>query len=147
VPSARSLTRVSLAVLGVVSLAAAIAVGVPAVQQEGFPAGLALGVAVLLFAAGGASLGGAALLSGRALGRGQRLAVKLAGVLAVAAFALPAFSVFVAPGFLPRLFGTQPLVASLVAWLYLTAAAVAVGVATVAWWLLERAYRRLAARP
>lgn len=142
-PALRSAVRWLFAAAGVALVAAGLLLGSSALGAEGFPTGLALGFAVLLFAAGGALLGGAALVSGRGLRSGQRAALKFAGALAVAAFVLPAFGVFVAPGLLVEWFGMRGIVAALVGWLYLTAAAVVVALAVAVWRAAELAYARV----
>lgn len=126
-------------------VAAGIAIAVPAFGEDAFPAGLALGLGILLFAAGGAALGGAALLSGRALGRGQRLALKVAGVLAVVAFVLPVGALLAAPELVTGVVDAPPSVAALVAWLYLSTGALVVAFAVAVWWALAFAYERLVA--
>lgn len=144
-PTARSVARALLAALGVVLVAAGVAIAVPAYGEPAFPAGLALGLGILLFAAGGAALGGAALLSGRALSRGQRLGLKVAGCLAIAAFVLPVGSVLVAPGLVTGVIDAPPILAALVSWLYLSTGALVVAFAVAVWWALGVAYERLVA--
>lgn len=132
-PSARSVLRALFAGAGVVLLAVGALISASAMGSEGFPAGLALGLGVLVFAAGGAVLGGAALFSGGSLSTVQRGALKAAGVLAIVAFVLPVTGIFLAPGVLFDWFGLQGPVAALLAWLYLTMAAAAVALAVAAW--------------
>jgi hypothetical protein len=143
VPTARSVARALLAVAGVALVAAGIAIAVPAYGHDAFPAGLALGLGVLVFAAGIAVLGGAALLSGQALNRGQRLGLKLAGLLAIGAFLLPVGGLFVTPDLLADLVGAPPSVAALLAWLYLTTGALAIACVVALWWGAETASRTL----
>lgn len=143
-PSLRSVARVLLAVLGVALVAFGLAVGVPALGQEGFSAGLALGLAALSMAAGGAALGAAALLSGRGLRPAQRAGLKLAGVLAVLAFVLPAAGVFVAPDLLYDQFGLAAPAAAIVGWLSLSLGALGVGVLVALWRAAELAYDAVA---
>lgn len=140
--SPRSVARGLLAVVGVVLVVAGVLLGAAAFGSEGFPAGLALGLALLVVAAGGAALGGAALLSGGSLRPAQRAGLKLAGVLAVAAFVLPAVGVFAVPELLFDWFGAAGFAAPLLAWLYLSAAALALGAAVALWRAAELAYGR-----
>jgi|GEM_PF-1555327 len=142
-PSARSVARVLLAVLGVALVALGLAVGVPALGKEGFSVGLAIGLAVLSLAAGGAALGAVALLSGRGLRPAQRVALKLAGVLAVLAFVLPATGVFVAPDLLYDQFGLDAPVAAILAWLFLSLGVLGVGALVALWRAAELAYDEL----
>lgn len=139
-PAARDVLRVLLAVLGGGLLVAGSLLGVTVVGEHGFPAGLALGLALLVVAAGGAALGAAALLSGRSLTSAQRAGLKLAGALAVAAFVLPALGVFVAPDLLYEWFGVRPSLAGILAWFYLSAVALGVAVVVGAWRVSELAY-------
>lgn len=139
-PSIHSVARSLLVVLGVGLMGFGVLTGASAWGSEGFPAGLALGFALLVFAAGGAVLGGAALLSGHSLRPAQRAGVKLAGVLAVAAFVVPAAGLSVAPELLTDWYGAEPLVGALVAWLYLSTGAFAVGTGVALWRAAELAY-------
>lgn len=143
--TARSVARALLAVAGFVLTAAGVAIAVPAFGEEAFPAGLALGLGVLLFAAGSAALGGAALLSGESLRRGQRLALKLAGLLALAAFVLPVGSLVFAPDLVTRVVDAPPILAALVAWFYLTSGALVAACGVLFWWVLGVAYRAVRA--
>ncbi|MCG1003809.1 MULTISPECIES: hypothetical protein [Halobacterium] len=143
-PSVRSVARALLAVVGVALVTLGVAIGVPALGQDGFPVGLALGLAVLSFAAGGAERGAAALLSGRGLRPAQRAVLKLAGVLAVLAFVLPATGLFVAPELLYDQFGVDALVAAILGWLYLSTGALAVAVLVALWRAAELAYAAVA---
>ncbi|WP_353634315.1 hypothetical protein ABSL23_14855 [Halobacterium sp. NMX12-1] len=142
--SLRSVARVLLAVLGVALVAFGLAVGVPALGQEGFSVGFALGLAALSMAAGGAALGAAALLSGRGLRPAQRAGLKLAGVLAVLAFVLPVAGIFVAPDLLYDQFGTAAPAAAVLGWLYLSLGALAVGALVALWRAAELAYDAVA---
>ncbi len=139
-PSARFVVRVLLAVVGVALVALGVAIGVPALGQEGFPVGLAIGLAVLLVAVGGAALGAAALLSGRDLRPAQRAGLKLAGVLAVLAFVLPATGMFVVPELLYGQFGLAAPAAAVMGWLYLSLGALALAVLVALWRAAELAY-------
>lgn len=143
-PSARSVARVLLAVLGVALVALGLAVGVPALGKEGFSVGLAIGLALLSLAGGGAALGAAALLSGRGLRPAQRAGLKLAGVLAVLAFVLPATGIFVAPDLLYDQFGVAAPAAAILAWLYLSMGALGVGALVALWRAAELAYDAVA---
>lgn len=145
-PAARSVVRALLVALGVVLVAVGFAVLVPALGQEGFPVGLAIGLGVLLIAAGGAALGGAALLSGAGLRPVQRAALKLAGVLAVLAFVLPVTGLFVVPDLLYDWFGRQAPAAAVAGWIYLTLGAFAVAVLVALWRIAELAYAALQSR-
>lgn len=145
-PSARSVVRALLAALGVVLVAVGIAILVPALGEEGFPVGLAIGLGILLIAAGGASLGSAALLSGAGLRPVQRAALKLAGALAVLAFVLPATGMFVVPDLLFDWFGMQAPAVAIMSWLYLTLGAFAVAVLVALWRTGELAYAVLKSR-
>ncbi|MFB6073339.1 MAG: hypothetical protein ABEJ88_10295 [Halobacterium sp.] len=138
--TARSVARALLAAVGVALVAFAVFVGASVWGSEAFPAGLALGLALVAFAAGVAALGAAALLSGETLRPVQRAALKLAGALAVAAFVLPAAGVFLAPELLYEWFGRPGFAVAIAAWFYLTAAAVVVGALVAAWRALELAY-------
>ncbi|MFB6268548.1 MAG: hypothetical protein ABEH83_01295 [Halobacterium sp.] len=141
-PSVRSALRVLLVVAGAALILYGGAVLASTVGEEGFPVGLAIGVGLLLVAAGGASLGGAALLSGESLRPVQRAALKLAGVLAVLAFVLPTVGFLGTPGLLFEWFGANGPVVAILAWFYLTLAALALAVLVALW----RAAELLAAR-
>jgi hypothetical protein len=132
-PSARVVLRALFAGAGAVLVAAGALISMQAMASQGFPAGLALGLGILVFAAGGAVLGGAALFSGGSLSTVQRGALKAAGALAVLAFVLPAAGIFLTPDLLFDWFGLRGPLAALVAWLTLTLAAVAVGLVVAAW--------------
>jgi hypothetical protein len=125
--------RALLAGAGAVLLAFGALVAAAAMGSEGFPAGLALGLGVLVFAAGGAVLGCAALFSGGSLGTVQRGALKAGGVLAVLAFVLPAAAVFLVPDLLFDWFGLRGPLAALVAWLSFTFAAAVLALVVAAW--------------
>jgi hypothetical protein len=144
VPSLRSITRVLLVVVGAALALFGVAVLAETAGQEGFPVGLAIGLGILLVAAGGASLGGAALLSGQSLRPVQRAGLKLAGALAVLGFVLPAIGFFLTPDLLFEWFGRQGLLVPIIAWLYATLAAVAVAVLVGLWRAGELAYARFA---
>jgi hypothetical protein len=146
VPSARSVLRVLLAALGVVLVVVGLGILVPALGKEGFPVGLAIGLGILVIAAGGASLGAAALLSGHALKRSQRAALKLAGLLAVLAFVAPAMGMFVVPELLYDYFGLQAPAAAILGWLYLSLAALLIAVVVALWRAAELAYAAVASR-
>lgn len=145
-PSARSVVRALLAAPGVVLVVVGIAILVPALGEEGFPVGLAIGLGILLIAAGGASLGSAALLSGDGLRPIQRAALKLAGVLAVLAFVLPATGMFVAPDLLFDWFGMQGPAVAIMSWLYLTLGAFAIAVLVALWRTAELVYAAFQSR-
>jgi chromate transport protein ChrA len=99
-----------------------------------------------VIAAGGASLGAAALLSGHALKRSQRAALKLAGLLAVLAFVAPAMGMFVVPELLYDYFGLQAPAAAILGWLYLSLAALLIAVVVALWRAAELAYAAVASR-
>ena len=139
-PSARSVARGLLAIVGIALMGFAVLIGASVWGSDAFPAGLALGFALLLFAAGGAVLGCAALLSGNALRPAQRAGLKLAGALAVAAFVIPVVAVFAVPELLFDWFDAPPFVGALVAWFSLSTAAFAVGVVVALWRAGELAY-------
>ncbi len=139
-PSARSVVRALLAVVGLALLALGAGIAVPVLGQEGFPVGLAIGLGVLLFAVGGAALGAAALLSGRGLRASQRAALELAGVLAVLALVVPATGMFVTPGLLYDWFGVAAPAAAVMGWLYLSLGALAIAVVVALWRAVEIAY-------
>ena len=143
--SVRSVARALLAVVGIALMGFGVLTGASVWGSDAFPAGLALGFALLVFAAGGAVLGAAALLSGHALRPAQRAGLKLAGVLAVAAFVLPAVGVFFAPELLFDWFGADAFVAAVVAWFYLSTGALVVGVGVALWRAGELAYAELTA--
>lgn len=132
-PALRSVVRLVLAVAGVAIVLFGVGVGATAWGTEGFPAGLALGFALLAVAAGGAVLGAAALLSGESFGPLQRAGLQLAGALAVLAFVLPAGAVFLSPDLLFDWFGSSALVAPILAWFSLTLGALLVAVAVGVW--------------
>lgn len=142
-PTARSVLRWLLTAVGAVGVLLGLLVGASAYGSEGFPAGLALVFGLLIFAGGGAVLGGAALLSGGNLSPAQRVALKFAGVLAVAAFLLPAVGLVLAPELLFGEFGMEGFVGALLGWLFLTAASVAIAVGVGAWRGGEFLYNRL----
>lgn len=143
-PSLRSVVRALLVVAGAALTLFGLATLASTVGQEGFPVGLAVGFGILLVAAGGASLGGAALLSGQSLRPVQRGALKLAGALAVLGFVLPAVGFFLTPDLLYEWFGRQGLVVPIIAWLYATLAALAVALLVGLWRAGELAYARIA---
>jgi len=146
VPSARSVLRVLLAALGLVLVVVGLGILLPALGQEGFPVGLAIGFGSLVIAAGGASLGAAALLSGHALKRSQRAVLKLAGLLAVLAFVAPVTGLFVVPELLYDYFGLQAPAAAILGWLSLSLAALLVTIVVALWRAAEVAYGAVASR-
>ncbi|WP_232702573.1 hypothetical protein [Halobacterium wangiae] len=139
-PPVRSVLRALLAVVGVALMGFGVLTGASVWGSDAFPAGLALGFALLAFAAGGAILGAAALLSGHTLRPAQRTGLKLAGVLAVAAFVLPAVGVLVVPGVLFDWFGGSGFAVAIVGWFYLSATAFGVAVLVAIWRAAELAY-------
>jgi len=70
----------------------------------------------------------------------QRAGLKLAGALAVAAFVIPVVAVFAVPELLFDWFDAPPFVGALVAWFSLSTAAFAVGVVVALWRAGELAY-------
>lgn len=141
--SLRAVVRALLFVAGALLVLFGLATLASTAGEEGFPVGLAIGFGILVLAAGGASLGGAALLSGQSLRPAQRGALKLAGALAVLGFVLPAVGFFVTPGLLYEWFGRQGLVVPIIAWLYATLAALAVALLVGLWRVSELAYARI----
>lgn len=140
--SARSALCAVLIVVGLPLVGLGLLLGASGYGTEGFPAGLALVFGLLAFAGGGGALGGAALLSGPGLRRAQRTALNLAGLLAVAAFLLPAVGLVLAPELLFEGFGMDGLVVAVLGWLLLTAASLAVAVGVGVWRSGELLYAR-----
>lgn len=142
-PSLHSALRVLLVVAGLALVLFGAATLAGTVGEEGFPVGLAVGFGILLVAAGGATLGGAAVLSGESLRPVQRAGLKFAGVLAVLSFVLPAVGFFGTPGLLFEWFGANGPVVAIAAWFYLLLGAVALTVLVALWRAGELAYARV----